>query len=279
MRPEILYPLFAPARSLPGIGPRLEKLVERLAGPKVIDLLWHLPSGLIDRRSRPKIAGAKDGEIATIEVSVGLHVPPRTKRLPYRVHVSDETGEMQLVFFNARPDYLAKLLPEGSRRIVSGRIEFYQGAPQMTHPDHIVGLDESAALPLLEPVYPLTAGLPLKSVQKALQAALPLLPDLPEWQNGPWLKANGWPAWRAALQAAHEPKSAADIAPDAPARARLAYDELLANQLALGLVRLRMKKLPGRSIAGDGRLRRKVEDALPFALTGAQARSLAEIDA
>ncbi|MBX3507438.1 MAG: ATP-dependent DNA helicase RecG [Parvibaculum sp.] len=279
MRPEILYPLFAPARSLPGIGPRLEKLVERLAGPKVIDLLWHLPSGLIDRRSRPKIAGAKDGEIATIEVSVGLHVPPRTKRLPYRVHVSDETGEMQLVFFNARPDYLAKLLPEGSRRIVSGRIEFYQGAPQMTHPDHIVGLDESAALPLLEPVYPLTAGLPLKSVQKALQAALPLLPDLPEWQNGPWLKANGWPAWRVALQAAHEPKSAADIAPDAPARARLAYDELLANQLALGLVRLRMKKLPGRSIAGDGHLRRKVEDALPFALTGAQARSLAEIDA
>jgi ATP-dependent DNA helicase RecG len=279
MRPEILYPLFAPARSLPGIGPRLEKLVERLAGPKVIDLLWHLPSGLIDRRSRPKIAGAKDGEIATIEVSVGLHVPPRTKRLPYRVHVSDETGEMQLVFFNARPDYLAKLLPEGSRRIVSGRIEFYQGAPQMTHPDHIVGLDESAALPLLEPVYPLTAGLPLKSVQKALQAALPLLPDLAEWQNGPWLKANGWPAWRVALQAAHEPKSAADIAPDAPARARLAYDELLANQLALGLVRLRMKKLPGRSIAGDGHLRRKVEDALPFALTGAQARSLAEIDA
>lgn len=279
MRPEILYPIFAPARSLPGIGPRLEKLVERLAGPKVIDLLWHLPSGLIDRRSRPKIAGARDGEIATIEVSVGLHVPPRTKRLPYRVHVSDEAGEMQLVFFNARPDYLAKLLPEGSRRIISGRIEFYQGAPQMTHPDHIVGLDESAALPLLEPVYPLTAGLPLKSVQKALQAALPLLPDLPEWQNGPWLKANGWPAWRAALQAAHEPKSAADIGPDAPARARLAYDELLANQLALGLVRLRMKKLPGRSIAGDGRLRRKVEDALPFALTGAQARSLAEIDA
>lgn len=279
MRPEVLFPLFAPVRTLPGIGPRLEKLVERLAGPKVVDLLWHLPSGLIDRRSRPKIAEARDGEMATIEVNVGLHVPPRTKRLPYRVHVSDETGEMQLVFFNARPDYLARTLPEGSRRIISGRIEFYQGAPQMTHPDHIVDLAESAALPLLEPVYPLTAGLPLKSVQKALRAALPLLPDLPEWQNGPWLKSNGWAPWRASLLAAHEPRSAAEIAPDAPARARLAYDELLANQLALGLVRLRMKKLPGRSISGDGHLRRKVEDALPFALTGAQARSLAEIEA
>lgn len=278
MRPEVLYPLFAPARSLPGIGPRLEKLVERLAGPKVVDLLWHLPSGLIDRRRRPRIAEARDGEIATLEVNVGLHIPPRTKRLPYRVHVSDETGEMQLVFFNPRADYLAKMLPEGGRRIISGRIEFYQGAPQMTHPDHIVDLTESAALPLLEPIYPLTAGLPLKSIQKALRAALPLLPELPEWQNVPWLKANGWGPWRASLQAAHEPQSASDVSPNAPARARLAYDELLANQLALGLIRLRMKKRPGRSIAGDGHLRRKVEDALPFALTGAQVRSLAEID-
>lgn len=279
MRPEILFPLFVPARSLPGIGPRLEKLVERLAGPKVVDLLWHLPSGLIDRRSRPKIAEARDGEISTIEVTVGLHIPPRMKRLPYRVHVSDETGEMQLIFFNARPDFLAKTLPEGAQRIVSGRVEFYQGAPQMTHPDHIVGPEELAALPLLEPVYPLTAGLPLKPLQKAVRAALLRLPDLPEWQNGLWLKANGWPAWRVSVQSAHEPQSAADIAPNAPARARLAYDELLANQLALGLVRLRMKKRPGRSIAGDGHLRRKVEAALPFALTDAQARSLAEIEA
>ena len=279
MRPEVLFPLFAPARSLPGIGPRLEKLVEKLAGPKVVDLLWHLPSGLIDRRSRPTIAEVRDGEIATMEISVGLHVPPRTKKLPYRVHVSDPTGEMQLIFFNARPDYLAKTLPEGSKRIISGRIEFYQGEPQMTHPDHIVDMAELDQMPLLEPVYPLTAGLPLKSVQKALRFALPRLPELPEWQNAAWLKANGWSAWRQSLVAAHSPQSAADLEPGAPARARLAYDELLANQLALGLVRLRMRKLPGRSVSGDGHLRGKVEDTLPFALTGAQQRALAEIDA
>lgn len=279
MRPEILFPLFAPAHTLPGIGPRLEKLLERIAGPKVVDLLWHLPTGLIDRRSRPKIAETRDGEIATMEVTVGLHVPPRTKRLPYRVHVSDETGEMQLVFFNARPDYLMRTLPEGARRVISGRIEFYQGAPQMTHPDHIVGPDELAEMPLLEPIYPLTAGLPLKAVQKATRGALTLPPDLPEWQDDAWMKENRWQGWRASLIAAHEPQSAADLAPDAPARARLAYDELLANQLALGLVRLRMKKRPGRPVMGDGRLRRKVEAALPFALTGAQIRALAEIDA
>lgn len=279
MRPEILFPLFAPAHTLPGIGPRLEKLLERIAGPKVVDLLWHLPTGLIDRRSRPKIAEARDGEIATMEVTVGLHVPPRTKRLPYRIHVSDETGEMQLVFFNARQDYLMRILPEGAHRIISGRIELYQGAPQMTHPDHIVGPDELAEMPLLEPIYPLTAGLPLKAVRKATRGALTLPPDLPEWQDGAWMRENRWQGWRASLIAAHEPQSAADLAPDAPARARLAYDELLANQLALGLVRLRMKKRPGRPVMGDGRLRRKVEAALPFALTGAQIRALAEIDA
>lgn len=279
MRPEVLFPLFAPVRSLPGIGPRLEKLVEKLAGPKIVDLLWHMPSGLIDRRSRPRIAEARDGAIATMEVTVGLHIPPRTKRLPYRVHVFDETGEMQIIFFNARPEHIAKLLPEGQRRIVSGRVEFYQGEPQMTHPDHMIGLDELDELPLLEPVYPLTAGLPLKSIQKALRAALPRLPELVEWQDGPWLKAQGWSPWRMSLIAAHEPQSIADIEPDAPARARLAYDELLANQLALGLVRLRMRHLPGRSISGDGRLRKKVEAALPFALTGAQTRALAEISA
>ncbi|MBX3494405.1 MAG: ATP-dependent DNA helicase RecG, partial [Parvibaculum sp.] len=277
MRPDILFPLFAPARTLPGIGPRLEKLVEKLAGNKVVDLLWHLPSGLIDRRSRPKIAEVRDGEIATIEATVGLHVAPRNSRLPYRVHVSDDTDEMQIVFFNARPDHLLKTLPEGARRILSGRIEFYQGQPQMTHPDHIVRPEDMAALPLLEPVYPLTAGLPSKAVQKAARAALKLLPELPEWQDPHWLKARGWQAWHTSLQAAHAPQSLADLETGAPARARLAYDELLANQLALGLVRLRMRRLPGRTVTGDGRMCRKVIDALPFALTNAQTRALDEI--
>lgn len=278
MRPEILFPLFAPILSLPGIGPRLEKLVEKLAGPKVVDLCWHLPSGLVDRRRRPKIAELRDGEIVTVEVQVGLHIVPRIKRLPYRVHVHDETGEMQVVFFNPRGDWLAKTLPEGATRILSGKVEFYQGQPQMTHPDHIVSPEEIASLPLLEAIYPLTAGVTLKPLQKAIKAATERAPELSEWQDGPWLKAQGWSPWLASLHAAHMPESLDALDPHAPARARLAFDELLANQLALGLVRLRMRKLPGRMIEGDGRLRAKIKDALPFALTGAQVTALAEID-
>ena len=279
MRPEILFPLFAPIRSLPGIGPRLEKLVEKLAGPKVVDLCWHLPAGLVDRRKRPKIADLRDGEIVTVEVQVGLHIAPRIKRLPYRVHVHDETGEMQVVFFNPHGDWLAKALPEGATRILSGKVEFYQGQPQMTHPDHIVGPEELASLPLLEAIYPLTAGVTLKPLQKAIKAAVERAPELQEWQDGPWLKSRAWLSWLVSLHAAHAPEALGDLDPNAPARARLAFDELLANQLALGLVRLRMRRLPGRVIKGDGQLRAKVTGALPFALTGAQVRALVEIDA
>lgn len=278
MRPEILFPLFAPARSLPGIGPRLEKLVEKLAGPNVVDLLWHLPSGLIDRRERPKINETRDGEIATMEVTIGLHVPARRKGLPYRIHIHDETGEMQLVFFNPRADYLARTFPEGAKRIISGRIDFYQGEPQMTHPDHVVAPEEIDKLPLLEATYPLTAGLPQKSIQKAVSGALERVPELAEWQDAGWLSKNSYPAWHDAISQAHHPQSLANLKPEAPARERLAFDELLSNQLALGLVRLRMKKLPGREVKGDGHLRKKVVTALPFALTGAQSRALHEID-
>lgn len=281
MRPEILFPLFAAVTRLPGIGPRLEKLYERLTGPHVVDLLWHLPTGIIDRRFRPPISEVKDGEIATLAVTVGLHVspPPRNNRVPYRVWVSDETGEMSLVFFRARADYIQKMLPEGQKRLISGKVDFYQGQPQMTHPDHIVAPENEKDMPLIEAVYPLTQGLTQKQVQKAAANALAKAPALSEWLDPAWKAKNAWLDWQEAIRAAHAPASEAELAPEAPARARLAYDELLSNQLALALVRLRMRARAGRPVKGDGRLRAKVEKALPFALTGAQKDAIAEIDA
>ncbi len=278
MRPEILFPLFAPISRLPGIGPRLEKLLEKPVGKHVIDLVWHLPASLIDRQNRPKIAETVDGEIATLEVDVGVHIPSRNKRLPYRIHVSDETGEMPLIFFRARPDYLTKVLPEGSRRIISGRVDYYQGDPQMPHPDHIVAPENASEMPLIEPVYPLAAGVTLKVMSKAVRGALELVPHLDEWQEPNWLARQNYPSWKDALTTVHAPQSAADLEPGTPARSRLAYDELLANQLALGLVRTRMRARAGRQTQGDGKLRSQVLSALPFKLTNAQMMALAEID-
>ncbi len=278
MRPEILFPLFVPLSRLPGIGPRLEKLLEKHVGPHVVDLLWHLPSGLIDRRYRPKIADARDGEIATLEVTIGAHIAPRTKRLPYRIHVFDDTGEMSLTFFHGKPDYLTKTLPEGARRLISGRIEYYQGEPQMPHPDHIVAPDKVGEMPLVEPVYPLTAGVTLKVMAKATKGALALAPDMPEWQDPAWLKQQAWPTWHEALLQAHAPQASTDLQPTTPQRSRLAYDEMLANQLALGLVRTRMRGRKGRMTSGDGRLRSAALAALPFRPTNSQMEALADID-
>ncbi len=279
MRPQILFPLFAPVTSLPGIGMRLARLVERAAGPLIADLCWHLPSGLIDRRARPKVATAPAGEIATITVTVEAHLPPRSPRHPYRIRCADETGFLHLVYFNARREWLETLLPPGQTRIVSGMVERDWGEIRMTHPDHVLTPEDSASMQPIEPVYPLTAGLSGKVLGRAVRAALERAPDLPEWLDPSFVACRGWPRWREALIRAHAPAGPEDLDPLAPARARLAFDELVANQLALALVRARQRRVAGRRIAPAGALARAVEAALPFHLTGSQERALAEIRA
>ncbi len=279
MRPSVLNPLFADITTLPGVGPRLAALIAKVAGSRVKDLLMTPPHSVIDRSKRPTIAETRVGELATLEVTVDRHDPPPTKRRPYRVVCSDATGFITLIFFHARTDYLAKALPEGARRLISGRIDEFAGGRQMTHPDHIADPDDAGALPLFEPVYPLTAGLTANVMRKAVQAALARAPDLAEWQEPGFLKQNGFDGWRAALSALHEPDGAAAVSLSCLARQRLAYDELLANQLALSLIRRARKKARGRAFAFDGARREKVLAALPFDLTGAQRRALEAVDA
>src|SRR5690349_22408471 len=279
MRPQSLTPLFAQTTSLPGIGPRLGKLVEKLAGPLVVDLLWHLPFAVVDRRNAPEVANARAGDIATMTVTVDEHLVPRNPRQPYRVWCSDETGRLCLTFFNGREDYLRKLLPPGEVRVVSGKVELYQGEVQMTHPDHVVPLDQRNEILRLEPVYGLTAGLTQKPLQKAIVAAVERAPELPEWQDSAYLARQGWSSWKSSLTRAHAPSEDADLLPLHPARARLAFDELLASQLAIALVRHHNRTIVGRSTKGDGRLQARVLAALPFKLTSSQQAAIDEIAA
>ena len=279
MRPEILFPIFAPVTSLKGVGPRIAKLIEGIAGPHIADLFWHLPSGLIDRRFAPRIADAPSGVIATITVDVVSHHPPPNRRLPYKITCEDETGRMSLVFFHARADYLNNILPEGETRVVSGKVERFNDEIQMAHPDHVGTPAERDKLQAVEPVYPLTQGLSLKVLSKAIGAALPLAPDLSEWLDPAFKKKHSWPAWRESLEILHSPETEDDLSPETPARCRLAYDELLANQLALALVRTHMRRQRGRSTTGTGVLRNKVLAALPWRLTDSQSRALDEITA
>src|ERR1700733_1876152 len=164
MRPSILFPLFAEIRSLPGIGPRLEKLIARVAGTRLVDLVFDLPVGVVDRSYRPRLIDAQEGRIATFVVNVLDHLAPRDRRQPYRVRCSDDSAIIELVFFHAQDDYLKRTLPLGQKRLISGRIERFNNKLQMPHPDHVLAPDEAASLPLHEPVYRLTENVPGKPV-------------------------------------------------------------------------------------------------------------------
>ena len=279
MRPQVLFPLFAAITTLPGIGPRNAKLIERLAGARVVDLLWLLPRDIIDRRYMPTVAAAEADRIVTLKVTIDAHMPPPTKRRPYRIKCSDDSGDLILVYFHARPDYLHRTLPEGSLKIVSGRMEHYQGGAQMTHPDYVVDPEDAESICRVEPVYPLTADISPKTLNRAVKAAVELTVDLPEWLDPAFFRQKGWADWRTALQRAHAPDEIASLSPLSESRARLAYDELLASQLALALMRRNQRLQSGRENGGDGRVRRLVSQSLPFEMTASQKQVLTEIDA
>jgi ATP-dependent DNA helicase RecG len=277
-RPEVLFPLFAGLETLEGVGPKTAKHMGGLAIASPKDLLLTLPSGGIDRARRDTVQGAPIPGTLTVEVVVGHH-RPGSGRGPYRIEVEDAATRFQLVFFHARGDYLRRLLPTGARRIVSGKAEFFDGIVQMVHPDHVLPPEEAGDLPAFEPVYPLTAGVTQKQMQKAVRSALPRVPDLPEWIDAELKRQKGWPDWHMAIRAVHEPQGPEDLSRSAKARERLAFDELFAHQMTLALARQSRKKQKGHPTAGDGRLRRKVLESLPFSPTGAQLRALSEIEA
>ena len=279
MRPEIIFSLFKPITSLKGVGPRIATWIEKVAGSRIIDLCWHLPLALIDRRYAPDIADAQPGVIATLTVTVLAHKKPANRRMPYKVTCGDDTGRIDLVFFHAHEDYLQKNLPVNETRVISGKLETFGSGLQMTHPDHIGTLAEIDQLKAVEAVYPLTAGLNLKTITKVVTGALDQVPELTEWIDPSLMAREKWLEWKPALIAAHNPTSEEDLAPNADARTRLAYDELLSNQLALAIMRREMKNIKGRAYLGNGRLCKSISAHLPFQLTNAQTMALAEISA
>jgi ATP-dependent DNA helicase RecG len=283
MRPLLLNPLFAPVTSLTGVGPRQDKLfrylLDRDETPRLVDLLLHLPASVIDRRARPKIRDAVPGQVVTLEVTVDRHRPasPGRSRAPHLVYASDETGDVVLTYFRTQPGYVEKLLPVGEKRYVSGTGQMFDGTLQIVHPDRVVDEAGFAKLSGIDPVYPLTEGLASGSLRRAIAQALQKLPALPEWISPEVMRRCHFPSLAEALNRVHGPTALTDILPDGPFWARLAFDELLAGQLALALVRARLRRPAGDRNAGDGHLRNRIIDALPYALTVSQQQAAAAI--
>ncbi|KQQ89889.1 ATP-dependent DNA helicase RecG [Aureimonas sp. Leaf324] len=288
MRPAELDPLFASVATVPGVGPKLSKLLDGLVSPpgaqdgaKVRDLLFHLPSGVIDRRRRETIRDAPDGTLVTLEVRIDRYQFPsrEARNHPTRVIAFDATDEIALTYFRAQPQWLEKLLPLGETLLVSGKVERFNGRASMVHPDFVGRAEDAASLPLVEPVYPLTAGLSGKVLRRSVDSALERLPSLPEWIEPGVFARERFPGFAEALTQLHRPADPSDLQPDKPAYRRLAYDELLASQMALALARERARRKPGRSLGENGAVRAKAEAALPFALTDGQRQVLGEIHA
>ncbi|RUW72062.1 MULTISPECIES: ATP-dependent DNA helicase RecG [unclassified Mesorhizobium] len=286
MRPSLLDPLFVPITSLAGVGPKVGLLIEKVVvadlgdrAARAGDLLFVLPHTVIDRRNRPGIALAAEGAIVTLEVRIDRHQPPPrgNRSVPYRVFAHDDTGEIALTFFHAHASYLEKSMPVGEHVVISGRMEWFNGRPTMVHPDHIALASEAENLPLVEPVYPLTAGLSGKVLRRAIGQALGRLPELPEWQDDAFMRRQTFPAFADALTRIHYPADPIDVAIEGAAWRRLAYDELLAGQVSLALVRARIRRLSGRPLTGDGSIVEKLRSALPYSLTPSQEFALAEI--
>jgi ATP-dependent DNA helicase RecG len=288
--------LLKPITSLSGIGPAGAKLCARLvarglnvlapdqepAAPLIRDLLFHLPVDVLERQQSPSVREAEANQRLVLRVKVEGHYPPppgKGKRQPYKVICGDATGELILVFFHAKPEFIRRQLPEGSEVAVAGRMEIYNGVRQMAHPDAIVPASRLPELLAPQPVYPLTAELTQGRLQRWVSTALHDMPDVPEWMSDQVRQAQGWMGLKPALQALHTPKDRTELAPDAPPRARLAYDEALASQLALLLVRRFEGQYPGIRLATGGPLYQRMIEALPFTLTAGQREVLSEIAA
>jgi ATP-dependent DNA helicase RecG len=278
-RPEQLFPLFVSLETLEGVGPKTARQMGQLAIETPRDLLFALPYAVVDRRRRDTIRGVALPSTVTVEVTIGAHRPSRNRGGAYRVHVDDARADFQLVFFHARGDFLKRQLPPGSKRVVSGKLELFDGVAQMVHPDHILRVEDAQEIPEFEPVYHLTQGVSQKTMFKAVQGALTRVPDLPEWIDASHLSRENWPGWADAMRKAHAPMGMDDVSASAPARVRLAYDELMAHQLTLALARKRERKARGITSIGTGDLQEKVLKSIPYRLTGAQSRAIEEIAA
>ena len=276
-RPETLFPLFSELTSLEGVGPKIAQSMAQIGIEMPRDLLFSLPYSGVDRRRRDSVLDVELPDVVTVEVLIGAHKPGRNRGAAYRVTVEDARTSFQLVFFHARGDYLQKILPEGERRLVSGRVELFDGVAQMVHPDHILPKEEAASIPAYEPVYALTSGVTLKAMSKAVQAAVSRAPDLTEWIDPAQKSKSKWPDWAVAVRKAHSPTGTGDLTATAPARERLAYDEFFAHQMTLALAREKLQRAKGVISEATGKLQSKVLSALPYKPTNAQGRAIEEI--
>ncbi|MDA0362649.1 MAG: ATP-dependent DNA helicase RecG, partial [Proteobacteria bacterium] len=276
-RPEILFPLFASCLSLKGVGQKTFLNLQRMKISRPRDIMLSLPVSGIIRRISKSVFDTPLPAIMTIEIQIIAHISSKTRGRPHYILVRGLDSDFNLVFFHSREDYLKTIFPEGEMRIVSGKVEVFDGLPQMTHPDYVVKLPDKKDIPEFEAVYPLTYGVTQKVFSKLVKEVLTITPELDEWIDPSQKLQAGWPDWKTSILTVHNPIGVDDFSRSNAARERLSYDEFFAHQLTLALARMVAKKKSGMSTCGGERERSALIKSLAYKLTNAQSRVISEI--
>ena len=277
IRPECLHPLFRSVESLKGVGSNSGRALGRLNISTVRDLLLHMPRSEINRQRVDSIADVEPSTTVTVQVEVGKHLTRHRSGQPSRIVVRDARCEFTLVYFGDRGNQLERLMPSGSTRFVSGKVEQFGGTKQIVHPDHVVSKGDADSIPAREPVYSLADGISNRLMRKIMAAALDVAPDLDEWHDRRLLEDSRWPSWLTALQIVHSASGAHDDGIRARAMERLAFDELTANQFALLANRRALRDAPECQVRDAPDHRSRVLDNFGYPLTGSQEVVLDEI--
>ena len=277
MRPSYLNNLLSPINLVTGIGPKIEKLFNRIDINLKVHFLWHLPHNIIKRQKHENIHNDQINTLVTLKIKVLKHVPSRFKKQPYRVHCLCNETPIDIVFFYARHPVVKKNLPEEEIRYVSGKLEYFRNTYQITHPSHIIETKGINEIKNIEPIYSLTAGLSQKIISKYIEQIIKNIPDLNEWIDEIYLIKYRFLNWKNSIVRIHNPDKIEDINNQNIYRRRLAFDELLAHQLAIAIIRNYNQKKKGIVISSNNKLYEKFLKNLKFKLTTSQKKVVEEI--
>ena len=266
--------IFNKVNNLKGVGPQLSKYLKKKRIEKIKDVILNLPYSEIDRSKIFKLNSLEVGKIQSIKVKVIKLNFPRIRNLPNRIKCEDETGKIDIIYFNSREGYLRKLFPVNNWVIISGKISYFNKKYQITNPDYVTSLDNEDYVIKNIPKYNLTKGINEKKYRSISEQVINNLPRVDDWIDINFIKKNKMIGWNEGIKKLHSSNEAKNL--QSESFRRLVFDELCANFLALSENRKRFKKAKTPKIFSN-QLSNQIIKKLPFKLTKSQIKVLNEI--
>ena len=284
-RPDNIFSLFASLNNLNGVGEKKLKLLEKKIGPYLINLLFYLPLGSIDRFKNTSLKTIQHNEIITCELEVlEVNIPPYNYRKKVNVSkiitfgLNNESNvRLDIIYFGQNTQYLKNIYQVGKKIIVSGKFESFNGLGQIVHPDYVFPIKDKYKIPKIENIYSLFEGVNQKFISKILKESLKKIPEIPEWLSQRTLKDYQFVDWKTSINKLHSPDDISNNQLDSIFRKRLALDELIANQLSMLMLKNKISKVKIKSSEINSKLVMDFYKIIPFQLTQNQEKVINEI--